>query len=361
MPQLPQPGIASRTRTPIRGRRYRISYSYHVDASYTAFLSLAMLSGRQVEGGSELDRDGESGLVSGVRLEDDRVIKGDLFVDCSGFRSLLLGETMGVPFEDWSEWLPCDRALAVPSERTDPLLPITRSTAKPAGWQWRIPLQHRIGNGHVYSSSHMSDDEAERILVEGLDGKAIAGVNRLKFKAGRRKKSWEGNVVAIGLSAGFLEPLESTSIHLIQHGIQKLVSLFPSRGFNDVDGPNTTAMVNSYDRCATYHSSLQGDGARRAILETVSEMPVPDSLQWKMDLFREHGRLFRYNEELFEIPSWAAVLIGQGIFPKADDPLVSAMPDVQVLAAMAELRAAYEAAAGSLPSASEFIERTIGA
>ncbi len=348
-------------RSPLSG----MAYAYHFDASlYGAFLRrFAEARGvERVEGKIvAVDRDPESGLVTAVRLEDDRAIKGELFVDCSGFRSLLLGETMGVPFEDWSHWLPCDRAIAVPSERTEPLLPYTRSTAKPAGWQWRIPLQHRTGNGHVYSSAAMDDEQAERILVEGLDGKPIAGFNRLKFKAGRRAKAWEGNVVAIGLSAGFLEPLESTSIHLIQHGIQKLVSLFPDRGFSDVERSEYNRhMVNSYEPVRDF-IILHFKATRRPgpFWEQLREMSIPDSLQHKIELFREHGRLFRYNEELFEIPSWAAVLIGQDVLPRAHDPLADAMPEKQVLAAMAELRGSYEAAAESFPTAGEFIERAI--
>ena len=349
------------TRSPLSG----IGYAYHFDASlYAAFLRryAEARGAERVEGKIvNVEQDPETGFVTAVRLEDDRAIKGDLFVDSSGFRSLLLGETMGVEFEDWSHWLPCDRALAVPSERVEPLLPYTRSTAKPAGWQWRIPLQHRIGNGHVYSSAEMSDEEAERILIEGLDAKPIAGVSRLKFKAGRRAKAWEGNVVAIGLSAGFLEPLESTSIHLIQHGIQKLVSLFPDLSFSPVERDEYNRhMVNSYepvrDFIILHFKATRRDGP---FWEHLRATEVPDSLQHKIELFREHGRLFRYNEELFEIPSWAAVLIGQDVLPRAHDPLVDALPDEQVLAAMAELRRTYDAAAAALPPVSQFIDRAL--
>ena len=350
-----------RPESPLSG----LSYAFHFDASlYGAFLRrYAEVHGAErIEGRIDhVERDSETGFVTSLRLDDDRTVRGELFVDCSGFRSLLLGQTMEVPFEDWSHWLPCDRALAVPSARTEPLTPYTRSTARPAGWQWRIPLQHRTGNGHVYSSAHMSDDEAERLLLEGLDGKPIAGVNALKFQAGRRSRSWEGNVVAIGLSSGFLEPLESTSIHLIQHGIQKLISLFPDRGFSPVERDEYNRhLVASYDPIRDF-LILHYKATRRTgpFWDYVREMAVPDSLQHKLDLFGEHGRLFRYNDELFDIPSWAAVMIGQQCIPRAVDPTAEALPDAEVLAAMAELKSSYQRTAEALPGASEFIERTI--
>jgi tryptophan halogenase len=343
----------------------QLGYAYHFDASlYGQFLRrFAEAHGAErIEGKIVgVDQDGDTGFVTAVRLEDDRRVRGELFVDCSGFRSLLLGQTLEVPFEDWSHWLPCDRALAVPSERTEPLTPFTRATAKPAGWQWRIPLQHRIGNGHVYSSAHMNDDEAEAVLITGLDGKPIASVNRLKFTAGRRSRSWEKNVVAVGLSAGFLEPLESTSIHLIQHSIQKLCLLFPDRGFSPVERDEYNRhLVNSYDPVRDF-IVLHYKATRRTgpFWDHVREMEIPDTLQHKLDLFREHGRMFRYNEELFEIPSWAAVLIGQGVFPKSVDALADGLPDGPVLAAMAEMRTSYQRTAEALPTASDYIARAI--
>ena len=345
----------------------QLAYAFHFDAAaYGRFLRVyaERLGAERIEGRIVgVERDAENGFVTGIRLEDDRRVKGDLFVDCSGFRSLLLGKALGVPFEDWSQWLPCDRAIAVPSERTEPLLPYTRATARPAGWQWRIPLQHRTGNGHVYSSAHMDDDEAERLLLETLDAPPIAEPNRLRFTAGRRSKAWEANVVAIGLSAGFLEPLESTSIHLIQHGIQKLISLFPGRGISPVERDEYNRhMVNGYepvrDFIILHYHATERTGP---FWDHVREMEVPDTLRHKIALFREHGRVFRYNEELFDVPSWIAVQLGQGIVPRAHDPLVDAMPDRDVLRAMTELAQAYEQAAQRMPLASDYIERRISA
>ena len=343
----------------------QIAYAFHFDAAaYGQFLRgyAEKLGAERIEGRIvEVEQDSETGYITALKLDDDRRVRGDLFIDCSGFRSLLLGDKLGVKFEDWSHWLPCDRAQAVPSERNEPLLPFTRSTAHSAGWQWRIPLQHRTGNGHVYCSAHMSDDEAERILLETLDSKPIAEPRLLKFKAGRRSKSWEKNVIAIGLSAGFLEPLESTSIHLIQHAVQKLLALFPGRGISPVERDEfNRAMVNSYEPVRDF-IILHYHATRRTgpFWDHVRTMEVPDTLRHKLELFREHGRVFRYNNELFDVPSWVAVMLGQDVNPTAVDPLVDAMPDADVLRAVSELRTGYEKTALKLPRASDYIERMI--
>jgi tryptophan halogenase len=345
----------------------QLAYAFHFDAAaygqylrgYAEKLGAERIEGRIVG----IEQDGETGFVTALKLDDERRVRGDLFIDCSGFRSLLLGDTLGVDFEDWSHWLPCDRALAVPSERNDPLLPYTRSTAQPAGWQWRIPLQHRTGNGHVYSSAHMSDIEAEQILLDTLDSKPIADPRLLKFKAGRRTRAWEKNVVAIGLSAGFLEPLESTSIHLIQHAVQKLLALFPGRGISAVERDEfNRAMVNSYEPVRDF-LILHYHATRRSgpFWGHVRAMDLPDTLEHKFELFREHGRVFRQNNELFDVPSWVAVMLGQDVIPKAADPLVDSMPEAEVLRAAAELRAGYQQTALKLPFASDYIERMVAA
>ena len=207
-------------------------YAYHFDASlYAGFLRrLSEANGvTRIEGMIEaVDRDSETGDIRALELNEGRRIEGDFFIDCTGFRSVLLGGALGVPFDDWSRWLPCDRALAVPCERTEPLLPYTRSTAHRAGWQWRIPLQHRTGNGHVYCSAHISDDEAASVLLANLDGAAQADARPIRFTTGRRAKAWSHNCLALGLAAGFLEPLESTSIHLVQTAIARFMKYIPS-------------------------------------------------------------------------------------------------------------------------------------
>ena len=342
-----------------------LAYAFHFDASaYGQYLRgfAENLGAERIEGKIvEVEQDGETGFVTALKLDDDRRVRGDLFIDCSGFRSLLLGEKLGVKFEDWSHWLPCDRALAVPSERDGPLLPCTRSTAHPAGWQWRIPLQHRTGNGHVYSSAHMSDDEAGRILLETLDSEALSEPRLIKFKAGRRTKSWEKNVIAIGLSGGFLEPLESTSIHLVQHAVQKLLGLFPGPGISPVERDEfNRAMVGAYEPIRDF-IILHYHATRRTgpFWDHVRTMDLPDTLKHKIELFSEHGRVFRYDNELFDVPSWVAVMLGQGVLPGRADPLLDSMPEPEVLRAIAELRSGYAQTARELPLASEYLARMV--
>src|SRR3954447_26330828 len=217
----------------------RIAYAFQFDASlYAGYLRqrAEALGVRRTEGRIvDVVQNGETGFIEVVTLADERRVEGDLFIDCSGFRGLLIEQTLEAGFEDWSKWLPCDRAVAVPCESSNDQQPLTRSTARSAGWQWRIPLQHRTGNGYVYSSAHISDDEAAATLLANLDGQPLADPRPLRFKAGHRRKPWIKNVVSFGLAAGFLEPLESTSIHLVQTGIAQLMTLFPSRKFDALE------------------------------------------------------------------------------------------------------------------------------
>lgn len=344
-----------------------LAYAYHLDASLYAGMLRKYSEARgveRVEGRiSEVVQDPQSGLVMCLRLDDDRVIDGELFIDCSGFRALVIGQAMGVGFEDWSHWLPCDRAIAVPSKRTEPLLPYTRSTAHEAGWQWRIPLQHRTGNGHVYSSSFMDRDDAHRILVDNLDAEVVGGFNELSFQAGRRVRAWEGNVVAIGLSAGFLEPLESTSIYLIQHGIQKLLALFPDTSFGATERDEyNLVMADSYLNVRDFIiMHFQASRRQEPFWRSVRSVEMPDTLKRKISLFAEKGRVFRYQDELFELPSWIAVMLGQGIEPKGYDPLVDALGDGQVLPAMANLRKAYIDEVRTLPPYDIFLAHVLAA
>jgi tryptophan 7-halogenase len=344
-----------------------IGYAYHLDAGlYAGMLRrYAEASGIERIEGKIVDvaRDPESGHVAAVTLADGQRIEGDLFIDCSGFRSLLLGQTLEVPFEDWSHWLPCDRAIAVPSARTAPMTPFTRAIAHQSGWQWRIPLQHRTGNGHVYSSAHLDDDEAERILVEHLDAEPIGNFNRLRFTAGRRTHCWEGNVVAIGLSSGFLEPLESTSIYLIQYGIHRLFSLFPDRRFAETERREYNRFMRESYEAVRDFIILHYQATRRPepFWRDVRAVEMPDSLRRKIELFADKGRIFRYSDELFELPSWVAVMLGQGIVPSGHDPLADSLPDDQVVAAIAELRKGYEKIAGQLPSHEAFVDQALAA
>ena len=339
-------------RSPLSG----MAYAYHIDATlYAAFLRRrAEAAGvSRVEGRIVSVERADDGHVAAVVLDDGRRVAGDLFIDCSGFRSLLLGDAMRVGFDDWSHWLPCDRAIAVPTQRTEPVLPYTRATAHQAGWQWRIPLQHRTGNGVVYCSRFLDDDAAEALLLSRLDSAPTAAPRRLSFTAGQRHRMWEGNVVAIGLSGGFLEPLESTSIHLIQQGISKLFALFPDRSFSTVErNEYNRQMADNYRSIRDfiilhYHATARDDSP---FWDHVRTMDVPDSLTRKLDLFRHKGRVFRYEDELFAMPSWVAVLLGQGVDPVGHDPVADALDEERLAGALRQMRSATAAAVAALPS-----------
>jgi tryptophan 7-halogenase len=283
-----------------------------------------------------------------------------MFFDCSGFRSLLLAQTLGVQYVDWSHWLPCNSAQAVPSQQSGPLLPYTRSTARPAGWQWRIPTQARTGNGHIYCREFMSDDEAASLLMQGLDGEALSAPRLIRFTAGHRQQFWVKNCIAIGLSAGFLEPLESTSIYLIQEGISRFIALFPNASLPDVfrDEYNRhmqTEFEQVRDFIILHYSATQRDDT--PFWNYCRTMAIPESLQHKIALFREGGRAFRLNDELFSRPSWVAVFLGQNIVPKAYDPVVAALPANQVLESVESMRLAMIVATQQMPTHEEFLSQ----
>jgi tryptophan 7-halogenase len=339
-------------------------YAYHFDAGlYANYLrnhaetrGVKRLEGKIIRA----EQRPEDGFIDAVILESGTRIEGDLFIDCSGFRGLLIEETLQTGYEDWSHWLPCDRAMAVPSTRTEPLLPYTRSTARQAGWQWRIPLQHRTGNGYVYCSDYISDDEAAATLLANLDGEALGDPRPLRFTTGRRKLAWNKNVVALGLASGFMEPLESTSIHLVQEGISKLLALFPDRSFaaherDEYNRITATQWEQIRDFLILHYTANDRSGL--PFWERCKAMTIPENLQQKIDLFAGTGRLFRYQDELFAESNWTAVLIGQGIIPKKNDPLADAM-DVQQLGQMlGRMTQLFHQAAGAMPSHAAFIDR----
>lgn len=303
-------------------------YAYHFDAgAYAQFLrKYSEERGvRRVEGKiAHVDLDPINGHVSQVRLENDQAFSGELFIDCSGFRGLLIEEALATGYIDMSEYLPCNRAWAVPSELTQ-FTPYTRSTAHSAGWQWRIPLQTRLGNGHVFCNEYISEEDALQTLLANLDGAALAEPRLLKFLTGRRNKFWNKNVIAIGLSSGFLEPLESTSIHLIQAGIAKLLALFPTKDFEQsvVDEYNRIA-INEFEAIRDFLILHYKVNARddSEFWQYCQNMPIPDSLAYKITHFEEFGRIIKSEMDLFAIPSWLAVFIGQGARPQQLDPLI---------------------------------------
>jgi tryptophan halogenase len=345
-----------------------LSHAYHFDASlYAGYLrdycerrGVVRREGRVVD----VSLRPEDGFIEAVTLEDGSRIEGNLFIDCSGFRGLLIEQALETGYEEWTRWLPCDRAVAVPSVQPGAPLPYTRSTARAAGWQWRIPLQHRLGNGYVYSSGHISEEEATETLLANLEGPALAEPRHLRFTTGRRKKAWNRNVVALGLASGFLEPLESTSIHLIQAGISKLLALFPDLGFNP-------ALANEYNRLTDiqteqirdflilhYQATERDDSA---FWRDCQAMEIPDSLLRKLELFRANGRLFRYEDELFSETSWLAVLLGQGITPSTYDPLVETVPEEPVKETLARMAALMASTAEKMPRHAEWIARNCSA
>ena len=343
----------------------QLAYAFHFDAGlYAQFLRRhAERKGvRRIEGKiADVTLDSASGHVESVQLTDGLKIDGDLFIDCSGFRGLLIEEKLGTGYEDWSPWLPCDRAVAVPCRLARPPDPFTRSTARSAGWQWRIPLQHRMGNGLVYSSAHLGREEAEQLLLANLEGEPLAEARHLSFTAGRRRLAWNANVVSLGLSSGFVEPLESTSIHLVQSGIAKLLALFPDRRFDPVERDEYNRQMKDVFEDVRDFVILHYKATRRNDSEFWNycrTMDVPDSLAWKLELWRSKGRLFREGRELFGTASWVAVLLGQGIAPEDQEPAASAIDPAMLSDALDKMRTSYRRMAEQMPTHAEFIARS---
>jgi len=337
-------------------------YAYHFDAGLFARHLREYAQARRVkrvEGKVlSVQQDARTGFIESLTLESGEVIAGELFIDCSGIRAVLIEGALKTGFEDWSHWLPCDRALAVPSE-TVHFTPYTQSTAHTAGWQWRIPLQHRTGNGHVYSSAFMGDEEAGRILMSHLDGAPRAQPRLIKFTTGRRKQCWNKNVIAIGLSSGFLEPLESTSLHLVQAGISKLLAYFPDRDFDPL-------VIHEFNRVAAaeverirdfiilhYHLTKRTDGE---LWRYCAHMPIPDTLQYKIDHFKRFGRLIPGDMDIFGNASWLAVHMGQMNWPQRNDPLID-YREANGTEYLEKLRLAMAQAAQGLPTHRAYIER----
>jgi tryptophan halogenase len=340
----------------------QLAYAFHFDAGlYARFLRGVAERDRvrRIEGKIvDAKLDGSSGHVESVTLTDGTTVAGDLFIDCSGFRGLLIEDRLATGYEDWTKWLPCDRAVAVPSAYAGQPDPFTRSTARSAGWQWRIPLQHRMGNGIVYSSTHLDDKDAEALLLANLEGEALAEPRRLSFKAGRRRLAWNANVVSLGLSSGFIEPLESTSIHLIQSGIVKLLALFPDKSFNPVERDEYNRQMKEVYQDARDFIILHYKATRRDdsdFWNYCRTMDVPDTLQRKLDLWHAKGRLFREQHELFGTASWVAVLLGQGVVPVEHEPAADALDAQMIGEALDKMRLSYRKMAEHMPMHGDFI------
>jgi tryptophan halogenase len=341
-----------------------VAYAYHFDAGkYARFLrGYAEQRGvRRTEGKvAQTVLHPDSGFVEAIVLESGERIEGELFIDCSGFRGLLIEQALHTGYLDFSHWLPCDRALAVACERVGPPTPYTRASARPAGWQWRIPLQHRTGNGYVYSSAHVSDDEAAATLLGHLDGKPMGEPRLLRFTTGVRRQAWNRNVVALGLAGGFMEPLESTSIYMIQSGIARLLNLLPQRDFSPVLIERYNAQARfEYEHIRDflilhYHATERDD---TPFWKQCRTMSIPPALADNIRLFRDSGRFFRDGEEMFATPSWVQVMLGQRIAPQGYHPLVDQMPDAELAAFMASVNHVVASCVELMPTHQAFLDR----
>jgi tryptophan halogenase len=300
------------------------------------------------------------GHVEAVRMEKGALISGELFIDCSGFRGLLIEQALKTGFEDWSHWLPCDRAWAVPCAPGPALMPYTRATARPAGWQWRIGLQHRTGNGHVFASKFMSDDQAASILMDSLDGVPLAEPRLLRFTAGKRKQVWNKNVVAVGLSSGFLEPLESTSIHLVQSTIARLISFFPDRGFSAPDiaefnRQSDFEVERIRDFLILHYCATSRDDS--PFWDYCRSMEIPATLSEKIALYRQHGRIVRIDKELFSEVGWLQVLHGQGIAAQRYHPLADLLNEREIGDYLADIANVIGQCVEAMPPQDAYIAR----
>ena len=340
-----------------------MNYAYHIDASvYSQFLRVIADEHGVVrkEGKiNKVDTDSESGFITALELESGERIEGDLFIDCTGFRGLLISQTLGVGYHDWKHWLPCDSAVAVQTESMGPPIPYTRSIAREAGWQWRIPLQHRVGNGLVFSSDHWSDDEAIDILRKNIEGEPLTEPRVLKFNTGQRHKHWHLNCVSMGLSSGFIEPLESTSIHLIERSIIRLMQLFPYAGIRepDIDEFNTQ-MSEEIEHIRDfiilhYHVTERTDSA---FWRECRSMDIPDSLKHRIELFKQTGRVFKVPGELFGENSWIQVMLGQGLMPEQYHPIVNMMSDDELEHFLTSINTSAYKLVGQLPEHQRFID-----
>ncbi len=340
-----------------------LNYAYHFDSSrYAAFLrKIAEEHGAvRIEGKIEaVQQHEQTGFITGLRLEDGQQIEGDFFVDCTGFRGLLIEQTLHAGYDDWQHWLPCDSALAVQTENVQPPIPYTRSIAHEAGWQWRIPLQHRTGNGMVYCSKFWSRDEAEEKLRGNLEGELVTDPRPIKFQTGTRRRHWVKNCVAVGLSSGFMEPLESTSIHLIQRSIVRFMQMFPSDGVRqpDIDEFNNQMkfeIENIRDFIILhYHVTNRTDTPFWRHCRT---MEIPESLQHRIDLFKETGRVFKVPTELFGENSWTQVMLGQGLSPEQYHPIVNMMDEQELRDFLGGIHGSVERLVSQLPEHQRFID-----
>ena len=341
----------------------KINYAYHLDAGlYAKFLraKFGPKGIKRVEGRiARVEQDNESGYVTALVLESGAKVEGDLFVDCTGFRGLLIEQTLEAGYEDWRHWLQTDSALAVQTESTGDVPPYTRAIARSAGWQWRIPLQSRVGNGLVFCSEHQSQEEAQSELLNNLEGQALTDPRLIRYVTGRRKKIWDKNVVAVGLSSGFLEPLESTSIHLIQIGAMRLIQLFPFGGNFEALGARYNAQSRDdfehvRDFIILHYKLTHRDDT--PFWRTCRDMDIPDSLAERIALFQGSGSIYPSSEELFRVASWLFVMVGQGVMPQYHHHMGALLGDQRLRAALDSLKNNIGGAVGNMPKHRDFLK-----
>ncbi len=343
--------------------RAGLNYAFHMDATLYAKYLRKISTGlgvQRIEGKIAQVLRHPGGDIAALKLADGSQLEGDLFIDCTGMRGLLIGDTLGVGLEDWSHWLPCDRAVAVQTQSVQPAVPYVRCTAHAFGWQWNIPLQHRVGNGMVYSSRHASDEEALATLLKNVKGAQLTQPRVIPFKPCQRERVWERNCVAIGLSSGFLEPLESTSIHLIQRGIIRLLQCFPNEGVRQVDideynRQTRDEMQHIRDFIILHYKVTERDDS--PFWNHCRTMQVPPSLQHRIDLFRESARVFRSPHELFAENSWIQVMLGQGIQPEQHHPIANLMDDVELNGFLEDIRGRVDRTVAQLPPHADYVAR----
>ncbi len=345
-----------------------LEYAYQFDAMLYGRYMREVAEGRGVQRieGKVVDvkQRAEDGFIEALKLESGEEISGELFIDCTGFYGLLIEQTLKSGYDDWSHYLPVDRAVAMTCESSGPLTPYTRATAHEAGWQWRIPLQNRLGNGHVYCSQYISDDEACAKLQDGLDGAPISDPRFLRFKTGIRKKVWNKNVVSLGLASGFLEPLESTSIHLVQSAIARLMTNFPDKVFNqaDIDYFNARTLAEFEqvrDFLILHYNATQRTDSD--FWNYVRTMEIPESLKTRIEIYKENGRIYRHDNELFGETSWFAVFEGQNIRPKRYHPVINHLSDDMLERRLAEIRRAMNKSLDQFEDHEQYVKKRVAA
>jgi tryptophan 7-halogenase len=346
-----------------RGGKSRLNYAYHFDAVlYGQFLRrFSEKNGvKRIEGRiRSVDQDSESGDIKSLTLESGAVIEGDLFIDCTGFHGLLIEKALQTGYDDWSHWLPTDRACAVQTQSAGTIMPYTRAIAHEAGWRWRIPLQNRVGNGLVYSSAHMTDDKARERLLETLDAPTLNEPRLIRYQTGRRKKMWHKNCVAIGLSSGFIEPLESTSIHLFQMAATRLIQNFPFEGINE-------GLINRYNALTIHETERVRDFVilhyrlnqrDESFWRERAEMSIPDTLRERIDLFSENAIAYQGGGDLFRVDSWVQVMMGQGVEPKSWHQMARAFPRDMLQRGFGSMKADIAAKLATMPSHQQVLQR----